>query len=83
MGYDIVVPSSSLPKHFLFKCGHPTFRVRRCIGEAVRPGFVSTPWFAMIRERGCRAQVPAHKENPQRTLFPRDSEAMAMKVGIR
>ena len=25
----------------------------------------------------------AHKENPQRTLFPRDSKAMAMKVGIR
>ena len=23
-----------------------------------------------------------HKENPQRTLFPRDSKAMAMKVGI-
>ena len=22
-------------------------------------------------------------ENPQRTLFPRDSKAMAMKVGIR
>ena len=25
----------------------------------------------------------AHKENPQRTLFPRDSKALAMKVGIR
>ena len=25
----------------------------------------------------------AHKENPQRTLFPRDSKAMTMKVGIR
>ena len=24
-----------------------------------------------------------HKENPQRTLFPRDSKAMATKVGIR
>ena len=24
----------------------------------------------------------AHKENPQRTLFPRDSKAMAVKVGI-
>ena len=24
----------------------------------------------------------AHKENPQRTLFPRDNKAMAMKVGI-
>ena len=25
----------------------------------------------------------AHTENPQRTMFPRDSKAMAMKVGIR
>ena len=25
----------------------------------------------------------AHKEHPQRTLFPRYSKAMAMKVGIR
>ena len=25
----------------------------------------------------------AHKENPQKTLFPRDSKAMAMKVRIR
>ena len=24
----------------------------------------------------------AHKENPRRTLFPRDSNAMAKKVGI-
>ena len=24
----------------------------------------------------------AHKENPQRTLFPRDSKAMTMNVGI-
>ena len=36
----------------------------------------------MIRERGFRVQVPAHKENPQRTLFTRDSKAVAMKVGI-
>ena len=25
----------------------------------------------------------AHKENPQRTSFPRDSKALAMNVGIR
>ena len=25
----------------------------------------------------------AHKENPQRILFPRDSKAMTMKIGIR
>ena len=37
----------------------------------------------MIQERGCRVQVLAHKENPGRTLFTRDSKAVAMKVGIR
>ena len=38
---------------------------------------------SMIRERGCKVQVLAHKENAQRTLFTRDSKAVAMKVGIR
>ena len=37
----------------------------------------------MIQECGCRVQVLAYKENPQRTLFPKESKAMAMKVGIR
>ena len=30
----------------------------------------------------CKVQVLAHKENPQRMLFTRDSRAVAMKVGI-
>ena len=36
----------------------------------------------MIRECRCRVQVLAHKENAERTLFPRHSKATAMKVGI-
>ena len=35
---------------------------------------------SMIRERGCKVQVLAHKENPQRMLFTRDSKAVAMKL---
>ena len=38
---------------------------------------------SVIRERGCRVQVLAHKENPQKMLFTRDRKAVAMKVGIR
>ena len=37
----------------------------------------------MIRECTCGVQVRAHTRSPQRTLFPRDSKAMTMKVGIR
>ena len=36
----------------------------------------------MIRERGCTVQLLAHKDNPQKMLFTRESKAVAMKVGI-